>query len=400
MNSKHQFLFIFLWLIAIAIPAQDSLFLITEKKDFYAGDTISLSFKNKSNTSSYQLFCTNSYGSTLITPDKNEDILIFNIPQFISNKTGILHWKLIGNNQNISGKLSITSYRKPTSLETYIGPPTIEAGGIDYAMIIVIPTDSLDNPIPENSKVDVKRQFLQSENKQTILTKDLIGYLNIFSPTPSGRMLISTESYELNSKEYTLDILPAIGKNFKVFHERDHKYADGNQITTLYTSIIRDKNNNVVSDGTFVDFFITNQDGNILNTSGTTIRGIATASIIHPDCEATWNIKAFIDGIANSDVLQISYAKVIHKIPVKFSEDNRIITVGPLISFMEQMIPDGLQIELSMYKEGKFLNKIVEQSKDGFTTFKINPNIYKSGNYEIQITSACNTKIYKSIKLW
>ncbi|CAL2093735.1 hypothetical protein [Tenacibaculum sp. 190524A05c] len=398
--KRKQLLFSILTLLILTkTSAQDSLSLLTKKTEFIAGETVNLVFKGSKNKA-LKLFCSNSYGSTVLSPQEENERIVFKIPEFMSTKIGILNWKILGAKTHVSGKLSILATQKPVSLETYIGPPTIEAGDIDYAMIVVIPTDTLDNPVKTGSEVDIKEQFLQSERTNTIRTKDLISYRLVYAPRKSGRMLISSESYELNSKEFTLDILPAIGSNFKVYHDRNHGYADGNQITSFYTSIIRDKNNNIVTDGTFVEFFITNQDGNILKTSGTTIKGVATASIIHPDCKSTWKIKAFIDGIANSDVLQIKYSQVIDNIPVKFADDNRTITVGPLISFMKQMIPDGLHIELSIYKKGEFLNKIVEQSKDGFTTFKLNPNIYKAGDYKIEIKAACNTQNYKSIKLW
>lgn len=399
MKRNRNFLFLFIWCAIGSLIAQNTPTLLSKQKEYIVGKNISLIFENP-DKQAFQLFCSNSYGSIVLSPIQNDEKFTFEIPEFMRKKIGILSWKTLGTESGLTGKISILPNQKPVSLETYIGPPTIEAGDIDYAMMVVIPTDSLDNPIKTDSKVDIKEQFLQSEVTNTILTKNLISYRLIYAPRKSGRMILSSESYKLNSKEFTLDILPAIGRNFNIRYERNHKYADGNQITTLYTSEIRDKNNNLVSDGTFVEFFITNQDGNILKAGGTTIEGVAKASIIHPDCAATWKIKAFIDGIANSNVLTLSFNQVIDNIPVEFSKENREIKVGPMISFMEQMIPDGLQIELSIFQDGKFLDKIVQQSQDGFTTFKLNPNIYKTGVYDIEITSACNTKNYKSVKLW
>ncbi len=399
MLIKYQSLFIMLWFFSNGVKAQDSLALLNQKKEYSAGTKISLTFQNNSE-GSFQLFCSNSYGSTVIYGVKDKNKLLFKIPEFISNKIGVVNWKILGITNNISGQFNISAVQEPNSLETYIGPPTIEAGGTDYAMLVVIPTDKLDNPIQNDSKVDVKQLFLKSKKTQSITTKNLIAHLNIFSPLKTGRIVVSTESYNLNSKEYDVNILPAIGNDFKIFQKRNHEYADGNQITTFFTSIIRDKNNNIVSDGTFVDFFISNNEGNILKTAGTTINGIAKASIIHPDCESTWKIKAYINGISESDSIVITYKKVIKNIPITFSKDNRTIIIGPLQSFMEQMIPDGLQVKLSILNNGIQETEIIEQSKDGFTTFKLNSNIYKTGNYDIEITTACTTKTYKSIKLW
>ncbi|MFY9243042.1 MAG: hypothetical protein WAO74_08445, partial [Polaribacter sp.] len=243
-------------------------------------------------------------------------------------------------------------------------------------------------------------QFLDAENTTQVFTNNLIAYHRIFSPVKSGRMLLSSKSFELNSKEYDVNIMPAIGTNFNLYSKRNHEYADGNQITQFYTSIILDKNNNVVSDGTFVDFFITNKKGNILKTSGTTINGVAFAKMIHPEWEENWSVKAYINGIAESDILQINYKKVIEDFKVIFSKNNRKITVGPLKSFMNQMIPDGLQVKLSISRNGKVLDEIVKKSIDGFVIFDLNSNIYENNTYDLTITAAGITKTFQSKKLW
>ncbi|TCP23297.1 hypothetical protein EV195_10921 [Tenacibaculum skagerrakense] len=399
MLRKSTYTFLILWLISLSTSAQDSLILLNKKESFTVGESISLSFKN-STEKSYQMYCSTGYGTTLLSSIKNDNLLIFKFPEFVSNKTGVVSWKIVGLNTPISGKFLIEPVQKPNSLETYIGPPTIEAGGKDFTMAVIIPTDTLDNPIKTNSEVIVKKHVLQSTKNQQIYTNNLIAYLNIFSPSQTGRMTVSSESFGLNSKEYDVDILPAIGTNFKIFYTRNHEYADSNQITKFSTSIIKDKNNNIVSDGTFVDFYITNSNGNILKTSGTTINGVAEAFIVHPDCEDTWKVKAFIQGIANSDSITLLYKKAIEHIPITFSKDNRSSKVGPLQSFMNQMIPDGLKVQLTVYRNGKLEGSLIEQSKDGFATFILDSNIYKAGNYDLEITAACKTITRKSITLW
>lgn len=399
MLRKSTYTFLILWLISLSTSAQDSLILLNKKESFTVGESISLSFKNTTEKS-YQMYCSTGYGTTLLSSIKNDNLLIFKFPEFVSNKTGVVSWKIVGLNTPISGKFLIEPVQKPKSLETYIGPPTIEAGGKDFTMAVIIPTDTLDNPVKKDSEVQIKNHFAQSSKTDQVLTKNLIVYKNIFSSLKTGRMTVSSESFGLNSKEYDVDILPSIGTNFKIFYTRNHEYADGNQITKFSTSIIKDKNNNIVSDGTFVEFFIINNNGNTLKTSGTTINGVAEAFIVHPDCEETWKVKAFIQGIANSDYITLTYKKVIEHIPVTFSKDNRKIKVGPLQSFMNQMIPDGLKVQLLVYQNNKLEDSIIVQSKDGFTTFILDSNIYKTGNYDLEITVACKTITRKSITLW
>ena len=405
MKFKVKILFLLLLTVIQNSVAQNPVFkneqliLSTLQKDFTAGSFIRLDFKTNTDKK-YQLYCTNSYGSTLVDGKIDKEILSFTIPDFMSTKKGVLNWSVLGVKYKTSGQIQILPKEKPKAIETYLGPPSIAAGNIDYTMATVIPVDDLDNPLQENTAVQIKTQFLTTQKNETIFTKNLIGYQNIYAPLRSGRMLVSSEVKGLNSKEFDVVITPALATTFTVLAKRNHNYADGNQITTFLTSIIKDENENVISDGTFVDFFMTNNKGNILKTSGTTIGGIASAKMVHPDFEDIWQVKAYITGIAESNTIEIAYKNVVNTIDVQFSKTNRIITVGPIQSFMKQLIPDGLQVKLAVFKNDKLDNEIVKTTKDGFVFFKLNPNIYKNGTYKFIITTAGISKTFKAKKVW
>ena len=185
--------------------------LLTIQKDFEVGSSIVLNFSASDNEMPL-LYCSNSYGSTLISPILKNNILEYFIPENITKKTGVVIWKVLENDSSLSGKLNIIPKAEVASMETYIGPPSIEAGGTDYTMLVVIPTDSLDNPVPTNTWVNAKHQFLTSEESDVIFTKNGIAYKNIFSKKESGRMLVSSESLGTNSKEFTININDAINK--------------------------------------------------------------------------------------------------------------------------------------------------------------------------------------------
>ena len=373
--------------------------LLTTQTDFKVGANIVLKF-SISEVEQPLLYCSNSYGSTVISSTLKNNTLDYFIPENITKKIGVVNWKLLAKNESISGQFNINPKAEIATLETYIGPPSIEAGGTDYTMLVVIPTDSLDNPVPTNTLIKTKHQFLASEETNDIFTKNLISWRNMYSKKESGRMLVSSESLGINSKEFTVNVMPAIPTDFKISATRPHEYADGNQITTFTTSILKDEQNNVISDGTFVTFFITNSEGNILKTTGTTIDGVATSKMIHPDYEDTWNIKAYVDGMAESDNISLNYKQVIEDFDVTFSDQNRTIIVGPLQSFMQQMIPDGLHVKLKIYQNEKLINTITKTSFNGYVNFKLKPAIYNNGTYNFSIETAGLSKEFKSKELW
>lgn len=405
MQLKRTYLFIFSLILLssfVALQQNEStsdIKLLSTQTQFDVGNTVVLKF-SASESEKPLLYCSNSYGSTLVSGEIKDNLLQYKIPENITNKIGIVNWKLLNKNNSISGQFNINPKAEVAKMETYIGPPSIEAGGTDYAMLVVVPTDSLDNPVPTNTKVNTKFQFLDSEENDAVFTKNLIAYRNIYSKKESGRMLVSSESLGVNSKEFTIHVWAAIPTDFTISAKRPHHYADGNQITTFYTSVIKDKQNNVVSDGTFVSFFITNANGDILKTTGTTIDGVAQSKIIHPDFEDNWSIKAYVDGMAESNTMSLNYQSVINDFDVAFSNKNRDVLVGPLQSFMKQMIPDGLHVKLLVYKNDNLIDTITKTSFNGYVTFQLKPAVYKNGTYNFRIETAGIEKPFNNKKLW
>jgi hypothetical protein len=366
--------------------------LLSKERSFKAGENIILRF-SASNNEIPNLYCTHSYGTTVIEPVLKKNTMEYHIPQSIGNKSGVVFWQLI--NQNLSGQFEIIPKAKVNSLETYIGPPSIAAGGTDYAMLVVIPTDDLDNPLQVNTPVNIKHWFLASQENDTVHTKNFIAYKNIYSKPETGRILIATDCLGNDSKEYDITILAAPPTNFTISATRHHDYADGNQITQFSTSILKDTYNNVVNDGTYVEFLITNSEGNNLKTSGTTIKGVATASLIHPDYKTQWAIQAFVNGMAKSNSITLNYKQVITDFDIAFK--NNTVTVGPLKSFMTQLIPDGLQVSLSIVKEGTVIYSTIKPSKAGYANFNLKQLNLEQGIYSIRVTTARLEKTLQNI---
>ena len=374
----------------------DTYALISKQRSYTAGDSIDLEFSFKGSNEVF-LYCSNSYGSILLNPILNNTSLKFTIPQSVSKKSGVLNWQLISNKVELSNHIYIKPKPSIKTIESYLGPPSIEAGGTDYTMLVVIPTDQLDNPLTDSTKVTVKHQFLNNQYTSNVYTKHGFAYKNIYSESKDGRILMSSECLDLNSKEYDVNVVPAIPTDFKITADRIHNYADGNQITTFKTSVIKDRYNNIVSDGTFVTFFVTNKEGYKSKTSGASINGIATAKLLHPDHEDQWTIKAYVEGMANSNTMTLKYEQAIKDFEISFSKDNRIITIGPLKSFMKQRIPDGLQVQLAIYRDDVLEDNAMKHTLNGFTTFQLKPDRFPKGTYKLIFTAAGISKTYTEV---
>ena len=370
--------------------------LITKQNLYTAGDVINLRFSYNGN-SEISLYCSNAYGAVVLSPSITKAELNFVIPQAISKKSGVLSWQLISDKTEIIGQIHIKPKLNAKTIESYLGPPSIEAGGTDYAMLVVIPTDHLDNALSDSTKVTIKHQFMSNRYASDVFTKHGFGYINIYSEKKEGRILLSSESTALNSKEYDINVVPAIPTNFKINAKRIHDYADGNQITTLVTSVIKDRFGNTVSDGTFVTFHVTNQEGYKSKTYGTTINGMATANLLQPDHEEQWLVKAYIEGMANSNSITLNYKQAIEDFKIIFSENKRHVTVGPIKSFMNQRIPDGLNVQLLIYKNDVLQYNTLKQTRNGMTEFNLNSDRFTKGTYKLVFTAAGITKTFTKV---
>lgn len=361
------------------------------KKNLYiAGENISFNFQVERNAE-FRMILSNAFGTSTIVPEYSSDTLTFNIPKNYSRKSGPCNWTFIGNKIALaSGVINILpKTESKVTLETYFGPRSITAGVQDYSMLINVTTDPFDNVFPEGTNVLFKSQFLNTISEYNIPSKDLISWKNIYATKKSGRILVNTSFKETTSKELTTIVFPTLAENFTIEANRNHYYADGNQILKLQSDVIRDQYNNIISDGTTVNFIIENSKGSILKTVASTINGIAKATMLHPTEKESWKIKAYVTGAAMSNQINLNFETAISDFNVVFSNGNRLITVGPLKSFMNQLVPDGILTQLEIYtKNGSYIETKKLGSVKGYGIFELPKEYYPSGSYQLVCKAA------------
>ncbi|CAM4162934.1 hypothetical protein [Zobellia nedashkovskayae] len=374
--------------------------LVTSKDNFTAGEPFSLKFKASEESSPVLVF-RNAVGTTILKASNSNDVLQFDIPKNFYEKSGICYWSLVsGSEEKMKGTLTIhVNNKNGTFLESYLGPRSLTAGPKDYAMFVMVATDFYDNPLNDSTSITSKVQFKDSETEEVLLSKNLIAWTKVRSPEKSGRMLISAACNETDSKEFTTIIYPANPVDFTISYKRNHEYADGNQVITFRTSILYDAFGNSVSEGTLVSFIITNDQGAKLQAQGTTLNGKAEARLLHPEQKASWTIEAFVTGAARSKPIKVAFKASVTEYNIQFSDGFRTISVGPLKSFMNQLVPDGMPIALTVKDEsGKVLDVLRTSSMQGEGKFELSPDFFPTGSYELQIKTAGITKT-KSVEL-
>lgn len=375
---------------------------ITNAQSTYvAGNEIKLNFTtadlNTSNASlssgTMFLYTSHSYGSTVISSESFDNPM-FIIPKNFTNKSGQVQWKLFQASRVMdqgSFLIAPDTLSKPV-IECYVGPPSVIAGGMDYSMVVVLATDSLDNLLPDGIPVHFKEQNKNENTRTRTEISDRFAWKKIFPSEVTGRIALSAAVKNETSNEMNLDVRPNNATDFELTIDRVHPFADGNQIAVYKTSQIKDRFGNVVSDGTLVRFEIESSTRLNWQTSATTINGFAFGNILHPDRASVWQVKAYVDGAAESNVLQTEYESILDDFDVLFSENNRTVTVGPLKSYMSQLIPDGASVILQIDSISEAISKT---TRNGKVQFQLPADFYAEGIRNITIQALGISRNFK-----
>ena len=366
--------------------------LINAQDRYIAGEKIQLKFNNIDK--SCKLYLHHSYSQSILKPEIAENEGSFLIPDFLSSKSGKVNWILLKDEEQLqTGSFEILSkVASKTVIESYFGPRSIQAGDRDYSMLVVVPMDAMDNPLPDSTSVMLHKQFYEEIDSLEIFTDKLMAWRNIMAYRKTGNINVSSTVLGVNSIELTTNVFPSNATDFQISSFRNHDFADGNQIAEFTTSEIKDEWGNTISDGTLVSFYIENEAGTMLTTRGSSIEGVATAKIIHPDHPDTWKIKGYVTGLAESNEIEISFREALKDFEVEFSNGNRTIKIGPLQSFMQQLIPDGAVVKLHIFHQNKLVEVKQETSNDGFVTFRLTKSFYPENSYSFKIEALGKSK--------
>ena len=349
-----------------------------------AGDSIVLTFPADEEEVP-GLLVKNALGSTVLTGKKTGNEWHYSLPDFITNKSGTASWVLLKNISPLpNGQIQIhPSPERKKLIETYLGPKSIRTGGKDESMIVALPTDIYDNLLAERSPVRISRQVEENIISDTAITKNGLVWASLFSPKKSGVLLASVAYENSQSKELSIQVRPDNAIDFEVDFERVHPYADGHQLITLSSSRITDSYGNTISDGTLVNYEIKTAAGQKLQAMATTISGVATTTFLHPEYPDTWKISAYISGIAQSNTLSLEFTPAFADYSIAISENNRVLNIGPIRSFMDQIIPDGMSIIWEITNNNGISQKATASTRHGRGQLILDSGLFPPGTYEI-----------------
>ncbi|PQJ23080.1 hypothetical protein [Tenacibaculum sp. SG-28] len=103
--------------------------------------------------------------------------------------------------------------------------------------------------------------------------------------------------------------------------------------------------------------------------------------------------------MAESNWLQTSFIAALSEIPVEVTPEKNKVIVGPLVSFIQQRIPDGALVTLNIRKNTKIISSLRKHSLKGIASFDLNKTTIAPGTYTISIATMGKLKEIKDVKL-
>ncbi|MBE7170606.1 MAG: hypothetical protein INR73_08445 [Williamsia sp.] len=270
--------------------------------------------------------------------------------RFRDSLTGMLTLRALYHGKLLAEKkIRILPVVPAEPMDSYLGSKSVIANGEDWAMITAIPTDSFGNLIPENTEVDF---LLLRPDKRvehyTMPTRAGVVYRKITAGTVAGKTFVGASVQGVNSKEKELQEVAGFPEPFTIAAESKSIYADSRQTFKVKTSVLKDRYNNIVPEGTAVFFDCRDANGTRRQLSAYTLRGVAELFMQNPASAGTMTIEGSTFGGGASNQLQIYFTSAFQDIPLVYDSAAKRLFVGYLRGKLNQLVPNGTEVQLQI----------------------------------------------------
>ena len=317
-----------------------------------------------------ELLLSHGLGVTVVQPTLIDSTTSqYIIPSALTQMSGVMQWNVLNGKKEESGIIFIKPESEVADIEVYIGPTTLQAGRPKTAMTTAMVYDQYDNLIPSHPTILNTTSTNGDIKKDKSITDYGLVYHYHNAPTKTGNLTVALNTGSNTTSEYTYRVNANQPTRFNMEENRQHGYADGTSICIIESNILKDRYGNVVEDGTIVNFTITNNNV-ISQAQGMTIDGKATAQFLHPDSPCTWQVIGRT-GNAESKPLTIAFAAAINNLPSSISPEY-LLTIGPIQSYMSQLIPDGYPLTIEIKNSNSTLINRRIYTLDGIATLDLN----------------------------
>lgn len=331
--------------------------------------------------SSVQIAAYGLLGKTTISRTQDgTDILLSDVLdqlQFIAGTYTLYATK----NGSIIDKAYLKIHPKPIQGKStnYVGPKTTSYNDRIGSMITGYFVDEHHNLVDTALTLNYHIQT-QTDKRIVQVDTDHQYYFNHTIPSKNDtKQLVGISSGNEYSKEITVIGSSGCPKNAIIEISDRYNVADGHQIFIVDLDDIIDDDGHVVSDGAHL--LLTFQSDKVVSQySAVVVNGSSKIIVQNPSLAGNYTINISSCGVIISSLRNLIFKPIINEIPYDIVGEQ--LFVGPLLSQLNQTIPDGTLITLSS-NQCPDLNKKTTQTKHGIATFEIKDILEKCSSPKI-----------------
>ncbi len=330
-----------------------------------------------------------SYGTYFFQTSLENNLARFVLPPNLTGASGVVTLVTTAGEARGEGKLTLLPGPPVEPLVPLVGPDSIVANGIDSSMVVVVPFDSLGNPVAEGTPISVRSLHPgDRREEQRISVRNLLAWTRIRSGTRAGQTTIAVQADTAYGPEATVREVAGWPVPFRLSAKPRSLPANGQDLITLRTNVIRDRFGNVMPDGTLVTFIVEVPGNTLDHIPAYTIGGQAEAPVQAPLQPGIATVRALVYNV-ESESLDITFTAgpAVGTFPVVATVDAENgavrVTAGPLLAQLGQYVPDGTPVRFSVVGGGGQKQELAGVSKDGYSTVELRLAMLPRDTYTI-----------------
>ncbi|MGB3468032.1 MAG: hypothetical protein WBA74_22290 [Cyclobacteriaceae bacterium] len=389
-----------LLILTISVRAQTVIDFHRQNQICVAGADIVVRYSGSTaDGNDYQMAIDNGTIRFLIADEGKGRESVFPVPALFSQRSGTVGIRLFDGHKMI-GRSSfkiVADTSQVAAVESFCGPKHLAADRNDFSMIVSTALDQYGNPFDETQSISVKYQREDKVTTDELIMRPLFGFKRLYAPENTGHGTVVSMSANTAGKSYRLDYYIVDPEDFTVKTERQHAYADGEQVVKISTSPIQRAGGDLIANGTTVVFKLTDDTGTVSFFQGHTIRGVAQVVRYAPERATTWEVEALVPGYARSK--QVEVVRFLPSVrDYQIIIDRNVIRIGPVKGYMGQWVKHGMLAKITVVVNNERTEVIKPLIKGMVILPFTEMNVTDKGDYELEVEIAGISKTLKFSK--
>jgi hypothetical protein len=368
--------------------------------EIMAGQPISVTVSvfDSSNNMEIVLILEGSFGAVPQISDSSQGEAIFSLGSNWTQYAGAL--KLTARAGGVETTRTVNVIPGPAAdpILPLVGPRSIVADGEHWTMVVAVPMDEFGNAVAEGTQTAIHVQHpvapgqLPESAQEHIAaeTRHQLTWARIYSGHTAGQTSISVTADDAHSPERSIREMPGPPVAVDISANPAILAADGRQLVFLSTGQIKDQFDNILLEGTSVNFLATEPNGSRRIIPATIVDGRAYATLQSSSEPGTMTVKSWIAGVESGNVnitFEEGPAISAFSVAINIAEDELFLSAGPLVAALNQLVPDGTDVTFTLTGPNGFSAEHVAQTDFGYVVTPIRRAGLPSGQYRLEASA-------------